>query len=187
MPLLKLAEHYFYILSRFFRVDSFFRPFRFALCHSSLYQKVKLISILTIVVLLVTIVPYSAVASQPVVLIVQLTSGVEAVQFGWDHDMTLLDSIDSLGVYRYQGTGAQSFNDLTQDARTLSVEIETQLSTFEAQKTTYGASTNDAEALRRYFGSGSGDGEDNGNGDRGGSELGLHFCKEKRGWFILAG
>ncbi|MBV7330221.1 PKD domain-containing protein [Chloroflexi bacterium TSY] len=41
MPLLKLAEHYFYILSRFFRVDSFFRPFRFALCHSSLYQKVK--------------------------------------------------------------------------------------------------------------------------------------------------
>ncbi|MBV7330344.1 hypothetical protein KFU94_19250 [Chloroflexi bacterium TSY] len=42
MPLLKLAEHYFYILSRFFRVDSFFRPFRFALCHSSLYQKVKL-------------------------------------------------------------------------------------------------------------------------------------------------
>ncbi|MBV7339879.1 hypothetical protein KFU94_69060 [Chloroflexi bacterium TSY] len=43
MPLLKLAEHYFYILSRFFRVDSFFRPFRFALCHSSLYQKVKFI------------------------------------------------------------------------------------------------------------------------------------------------
>ncbi|MBV7340267.1 class I SAM-dependent methyltransferase [Chloroflexi bacterium TSY] len=42
MPLLKLAEHYFYILSRFFRVDSFFRPFRFALCHSSLYQKVKI-------------------------------------------------------------------------------------------------------------------------------------------------
>ncbi|MBV7329432.1 PKD domain-containing protein [Chloroflexi bacterium TSY] len=45
MPLLKLAEHYFYILSRFFRVDSFFRPFRFALCHSSLYQKVKFVDI----------------------------------------------------------------------------------------------------------------------------------------------
>ncbi|MBV7336129.1 zinc-binding dehydrogenase [Chloroflexi bacterium TSY] len=45
MPLLKLAEHYFYILSRFFRVDSFFRPFRFALCHSSLYQKVKFLGL----------------------------------------------------------------------------------------------------------------------------------------------
>jgi len=112
----------------------------------------------TLVALLISRAPLSA--AEPTTVLVQLDAAVDPHQFSRDHQATLVASVEALSIYRLQSAASDWPHTLASDPRVVHMEAEQSLATFESQQRPYSEAAGDADALKRYFGSGSGDGED---------------------------
>lgn len=99
-------------------------------------------------------------ANAPITVVVQLDAAVDPHQFSQEHGAMLVDSVEALSIYRLQGEDSGWADALAADPRVLSVQEELWLATFESQQRAYSTAAGDADALKRYFGAGSGDDED---------------------------
>lgn len=86
-------------------------------------------------------------------MIVRLTPDTEIQQFSLDYQASVVDKIESLDLYRlYSNTGVPTT--IGTDPRVLWIEPDNSIVAFEARH------TNDYDALQRFFGSDSGNGDD---------------------------
>lgn len=93
-----------------------------------------------------------------VTFLIQLAPGANVTQLSTDYQATILGSIPALSLYRLQSSNNLMVDIIARDARVIAAEADSAVLTFEAQQESYGIASNNFDALQRYFGFGSGDG-----------------------------
>lgn len=92
---------------------------------------------------------------EPITFIVQLAIDADPVQVSSEHQLTIVDSIDAIAVYRLQGSDPDAYEQLVVDPRVVIVENDEGIVSFQAEQRDF--TSNDFESLQHYLGFGNGD------------------------------
>ncbi len=113
-----------------------------------LFRIVRTTSLLGILLALLLMPGKHVLATDDTVVIVKTVPNVDIVQLETDFGMILLDSVEALSLYRFQGCSEDLLDALQNDGRILSAQLETNL---ESRPKFVDSSGNSMEASIRYI------------------------------------
>jgi len=97
-----------------------------------------------------------------VTFLVQLTADADPVQFSHDHQLTIVDAIDTISLYGFHGEDPGRYGELSIDPRVVTVAPNEDIVSFQSEQREF--TNNDFENLQHYLGFGNGNHEvHNGN------------------------
>lgn len=101
-------------------------------------------------------------AESDVTFIIQLNPNTNVAQFSRDYQLTIIDSVEAVSLYKFRGTDSAIYGELGSDPRVLTVGPDAEIMSFQAEQRDF--TDNDFEHLQHYLGFGNGDsGSNTGN------------------------